>query len=66
MLEKLSAHVEAGRAVTFAVVDPNNADWLTAAFPRRTAHVATLTGACAHTAQNARFRKGKPRLAGMG
>jgi uncharacterized membrane protein len=44
VLEKLSAHVEAGRAVTFTVVDPSNADWLTAAFPHRTAHVATLTG----------------------
>ena len=44
VLKQLSEHVENGHAVTFAVVDPANAEALPAAFPDREAHFATVTG----------------------
>lgn len=44
VLTSLSEDVAQGRAVTFAVVDPANADALVEAFPSRTVQQATVSG----------------------
>lgn len=44
VLKTLADHVQAGGAVTFAVVDPANADVVADAFSDREVHATTVTG----------------------